>query len=140
VFTARYGLGIYMLFRSVLSFSLPLNVRTPFRTEPLMAVKKPDALPRPLRSAPVSLLVQKSSKCCKSKCHPLLFLYSRHTNAVHMPHTAQLKFKLLFKRRYAKRHALSPNSLPVCQHPVSQVYFSVLYIDQCTVHRSVYCT
>jgi hypothetical protein len=77
------------------------------------------------------LLVLKSSKCCKSKCHPLRFLYSRHTNAVHMPQTAQLKFKLLFKRRHAKRHTLSPNSLLVCQHPVGHVYFSVLH-----VHRS----
>ena len=137
MFTARYGLSVYMLFRSILSYSYPPNVRTPSRNEPLMVVTKPDALHRPLPSAPISLLALKSCKCCKSKCHPLRFFYSRHTNALHMPHTAQFKFKLLFKWRHAKRHTLSPNPLPVCQHPVSHVYFSALHIHEtCSVEVS----
>jgi hypothetical protein len=170
VFTARYGLGLYMLFRSILSFSHPLNVRTPSRNEPLMTVTKPDALHRPLPNAPVSLFALKSSKYCKTKCHPLRFLYSSHTNAVHMQHTAQLQLELLFKWRHDKPHTVSPNVtlyhqsshcitkrhtvspnvtlyhqtshfITKCHtvspnvtlyhhHPLSHVYFTVLYVDQ----------
>jgi hypothetical protein len=161
-----------MLFRSILTFSHPLNVRTPSRNEPLMAVMKPDALHRQLPNAPVSLFVLKSSKCCKTKCHPLRFI-----RTVHMQHIAQLQLKLLSKWRHDKRHSVSPNITLHHQtshcitkrhtvspnvtlyhqtshsitkrhtvspnvtlyhhHPVSHVYFTVLYVDQtCSVEVS----
>jgi len=62
-----------------------------------------------------------------------LFVFQAYERSPHATHR-KLKRKLLFKWRRDKRHSLSRNSMPVCQHPVSHVSPTPLY---CTQNRHV---